>query len=62
MFAGRSIEAKRNLYSALVKNSEPLGIPRTDVLIVLREHPMENWGVHGGKPASDVDIGFKVDI
>jgi hypothetical protein len=32
------------------------------VLIVLHEQPMENWGVDGGTPANEVDVGFKVDI
>lgn len=62
MFSGRSIEAKRDLYSAIVRNLAELGIAPDDVLITLREHPPENWGVQGGKPASDVDIGFKVDV
>lgn len=62
MFSGRSIEAKRDLYSAIVRNLAELGIPPDDVLITLREHPPENWGVQGGKPASEVDIGFKVDV
>jgi hypothetical protein len=39
----------------------PAGVPSHDVL-VLNEPSMENWGVHGGSPASDVDAGFKVDI
>jgi hypothetical protein len=32
------------------------------VLIVLHEPPMESWAVSGGIPASEVDVGFKVDI
>lgn len=62
MFSGRSIEAKRALYTAIVQNLSELGIPPDDVLINLREHPAENWGVKGGKPASEVDIGFKIDV
>lgn len=62
MFAGRSIEAKRNLYGALVANLAALGIPAEEILINLREHPLENWGVQGGKPASDVDIGFTINV
>ena len=62
MFSGRSIEAKRALYSAIVRNLSELGIHPSDVLINLREHPPENWGVQGGKPASEVDVGFKIDV
>lgn len=62
MFSGRSIEAKRSLYSAIVQNLSEQGIEPADVLINLREHPPENWGVQGGKPASEVDIGFTINV
>lgn len=62
MFAGRSMATKRRLYQTLVERLGGLGIPAEDVLIVLHEPPMESWGVEGGVPASDVDVGFKVDI
>jgi hypothetical protein len=29
---------------------------------LLRELARENWGIRGGQAASDVDLGFKVDI
>ena len=62
MFAGRSLDAKRHLYRAVVRNLGRLGIPPSDVLIVLHEVPLENWGVRGGTPASDVDLGFEVGV
>lgn len=62
MFAGRSLDTKRRLYGAIVQRLASLGVPSTDVLIVLHEPPMENWAVDGGIPASEVDVGFKVDI
>lgn len=63
VFKGRSYEAKKSLYKAIVDNLEKaLGIKRTDVLIVIHEPPLENWGVAGGVPASEVDLGFKVDV
>ena len=62
MFPGRSIEAKRHLYQSLVKNLAELGTDLMDVFIVLYEPPMENWGIRGGIPASEVDLGFKVDV
>jgi phenylpyruvate tautomerase PptA (4-oxalocrotonate tautomerase family) len=60
--AGRSLDAKRNLYRAVVANLEPFGIPKNHVKIVLRESPAENWGIRGGQAACDVDLGFKVDV
>ena len=61
-FAGRSLEAKRNLYQAIVTNLEPFGVPRDHVKILLRELPRENWGIRGGQAATDVELGFKVDV
>jgi phenylpyruvate tautomerase PptA (4-oxalocrotonate tautomerase family) len=60
--AGRSMEAKRNLYKAIVANLESLGIPKDHVKILLREIPTTNWGVRGGQAASDIDLGFKIDV
>ncbi|PKN77471.1 MAG: tautomerase family protein [Deltaproteobacteria bacterium HGW-Deltaproteobacteria-10] len=62
-FQGRSIVAKRNLYKNIVEElAGRVGVKVDDVTIVLHEVPMENWGVRGGKPASEVDIGFKVKV
>ncbi|WP_370891582.1 tautomerase family protein [Janibacter sp. GXQ6167] len=61
-FAGRSVEAKRRLYSEIVERLEPLGIPRDHVSITLRESPSENWGISGGQAACDVDLGFNVNV
>ena len=62
LFSGRSLEAKRALYQALVRNLEKLGIPRDHVKVLLRESGAENWGIRGGVPASEVDLGFKIDV
>jgi phenylpyruvate tautomerase PptA (4-oxalocrotonate tautomerase family) len=61
-FAGRSLEAKRNLYQAIVNRLEPLGIPRDHVKIMLREIPKENWGIRGGQAACDVDLGYTIEV
>ncbi|MGE0394387.1 MAG: tautomerase family protein [Alphaproteobacteria bacterium] len=61
-FAGRSLDAKRALYTAIVRNLEGLGTPRDHVKILLREIPRENWGIRGGQAGCDVDLGFKVDV
>jgi phenylpyruvate tautomerase PptA (4-oxalocrotonate tautomerase family) len=62
LFSGRSLDAKRNLYRAIITNLAPIGIPPDDVKIVLREVDPENWGIRGGKPASEVELGFKIDV
>jgi phenylpyruvate tautomerase PptA (4-oxalocrotonate tautomerase family) len=62
LFTGRSMEAKRNLYRSIVDNLAVLGISKNEIKIVLIEVPAHNWGIQGGLPASEVDIGFKVDV
>jgi phenylpyruvate tautomerase PptA (4-oxalocrotonate tautomerase family) len=62
MFCGRSMETKRRLYQAIVDGLTASDVPRDDILIVLHEPPMRDWAVNGGVPASEVDVGFKVDI
>ena len=61
-FAGRSLEAKRKLYEAIVNNLEPFGIPKNHVRILLREITEENWGIRGGQAACDVELGFNVTV
>jgi hypothetical protein len=62
MFSGRSMGAKRTLYQAIVRNLAALGVPMLDIKITLIETPTENWGIRGGMPASEIDLGFKVDV
>ena len=62
LFSGRSLDTKKSLYQNIVQRLGQLGISEMDVTIILYEVPAENWGIHGGLPASEVDLGFKVDI
>ncbi len=62
-FKGRSNEAKKELYRAIVENlAKNPGIKGDDILIIIHEPPLENWGIRGGRPASEVNIGFRVDV
>lgn len=61
-FSGRSLEAKRNLYQAIVRHLGEARIPADHVKIMLIEIPRENWGLAGGKPGSEVDLGFRVEV
>lgn len=62
-FKGRSLEAKKLLYKEIADNLKMNpGIDGNDITIVLNEHPLENWGVKGGKPASEIDFGFKIEV
>ena len=60
-FAGRSLDAKRRLYAAIAAGLEPLGIPRDHVSTILHEIDRDNWGI-SGRAASDVDLGFTVEV
>jgi phenylpyruvate tautomerase PptA (4-oxalocrotonate tautomerase family) len=57
MFKGRSFEAKKALYAAIVRNLEAdPGIPGGEITIVIHEPSLENWGIRGGKPASELGL------
>ena len=56
------MHAKRALYQALVRNLGVLGVPTRDIKITLIETPLENWGLRGGIPASEIDLGFRIDV
>ena len=62
-FKGRSNEAKKQLYQVIVENlAKNHGIKGDDIMIIIHEPPLENWGIRGGKPANEVQLGFKVDV
>ena len=61
MFTGRSRDAKRRLYSALAATFERLGVPPADLKVLIHEVDRENWGL-GGKAATDIELGFKVEV
>lgn len=61
IFPGRSLDAKRRLYEEIARRFGELGIQPTDITVILHEPPLDNWGV-GGKPASEVDLGFQLDV
>lgn len=63
VFPGRSLDAKRRLYAAIVRNLQASpGIPPEAVMIVLHEPPLEDWGIRGGQAATDVQLGFEVKV
>ena len=61
-FPGRSTQAKSRLYAGIVGRLEDLGVEPRDVLIVVNERPLENWGIRGGQSAAEVDLGFALDV
>jgi len=62
-FKGRSNEAKKELYRIIVENlARDPGIRGDDIMILVHDLPLENWGIRGGKPANEVALGFRLDI
>jgi 4-oxalocrotonate tautomerase family enzyme len=63
MFSGRSNETKKQLYQHVVSVlSEKLKFKKEEIFILINEQPKENWGIRGGLPASEIALGFKVEI
>lgn len=62
IYPGRSLETKRRLYARLIEGLGELGIAGEDIRVVLYEVPREDWGLRGGMPASEIDLGFDVEI
>lgn len=63
LFAGRTLETKKKLYQSICDHLwESNQIKGEDVTIILIESPLENWGIRGGKPASELDLGFNIAI
>jgi phenylpyruvate tautomerase PptA (4-oxalocrotonate tautomerase family) len=61
-FPGRSAEAKRNLYRALVQRLADIPVDPMDISVVVLEPTLESWGVRGGQSAVDIDLGFSLDV
>jgi phenylpyruvate tautomerase PptA (4-oxalocrotonate tautomerase family) len=61
IFPGRSKEAKRKLYNEIFMKMESHGIKQNDLIIVLNEPPLYNWGMNG-KPGDETEIGFKLEV
>ncbi|MFB9948910.1 tautomerase family protein [Rhizobium puerariae] len=61
LFSGRSLDAKRRLYAAIVDELSAFDVPAGDIKIMLVEIDPENWGLRG-LPASEIDLGFKIDV
>lgn len=63
VFKGRTLDTKRRLYQAISQAlSEQLRLPVHAVLVLLKEHDAENWGMRGGQPACEIDFGYAIDI
>ena len=63
LYAGRSMDAKRALYKAIVQNLGSIGVPEGDIKTILIEFPLENCAPRGSLAASETnDLGYKVAV
>lgn len=63
LFSGRTKETKALLYKTIVNRlSENMNITKETIFIFLNEQLLENWGIRGGLPASDIKLDFNVTI
>jgi phenylpyruvate tautomerase PptA (4-oxalocrotonate tautomerase family) len=61
IYPGRSKKTKNHLYENIVSKLAELKISPTDIIIVLNELHLENWGL-SGKSGEDTDIGFNLNV
>lgn len=61
IFPGRSFEAKKKLYKLIFNKLKGLGFQDNDAVVVLNEPALDNWFC-GGVPASELDLGFDLDV
>ena len=59
---GRKPETKRKLFREIVSNLAAVGIPANAIEILIREQEGENFGIRGGRAASDIDLGYKIEV
>jgi phenylpyruvate tautomerase PptA (4-oxalocrotonate tautomerase family) len=62
VFPGRTRETKKKLFADIVNRLEALGIPKDHVMILIVEQPKENWGIRGGVPADEVNLGYDTNL
>ncbi len=62
VFPGRTLAAKRVLYRSLADRLLGLGLDPAECMVIVKENPLENWGIRGGQAACDVDLGYKLNV
>jgi phenylpyruvate tautomerase PptA (4-oxalocrotonate tautomerase family) len=62
LFPGRSVTAKRALIEGTARRLASLGVAPSDLLQIIHEPPLTNWGLTGARLASDGGVGFSTDV
>jgi 4-oxalocrotonate tautomerase len=59
MWEGRTSEEKEKMIKNITETlSESMNIPKEVIHVIIKESPMENWGI-GGKQASKMEFDKK---
>lgn len=61
LFSGRSLDAKRRLYASIAEELSAFNVPADDIKVILIEVERVNWGLRG-VPATEIGLGYKVDV
>ncbi len=62
LFTGRTPKTKKAFFQEIVEQLGGLGVDAEDIRVIIYDVPRENWGLKGGQPASEIDLGFEVEI
>jgi phenylpyruvate tautomerase PptA (4-oxalocrotonate tautomerase family) len=62
LFPGRQASTKARLYKELVSRLKLFAIPEDEIVIIIKEPPLDNWGIHGGVPASKSKLGYNLNV
>lgn len=57
-----SLDAKRYLYQMIDQTLEIFNILKDHINILIQETTPENWCTRSGQAASDIELGYKIDI
>jgi len=62
LLPGRSVALKKNLITEITRLlGERLEIAPADIIIIINDHPLENWGFRGTH-AIEMDLNYKKDV
>jgi phenylpyruvate tautomerase PptA (4-oxalocrotonate tautomerase family) len=62
LFSGRTLETKKKLYKKLFALANSVEVSGANLNIIIQDIEKENWGIRGGQPASEIELGFKTNI
>ena len=62
LFPGRQASTKARLYKELVSRLRFFSIPDDEIVIIIKEPPLDNWGIQGGVLARKSELGYNLNV